>query len=172
MNPAVPFPLRANVFPVRFPVIEKSRRVPAEAIRNQLARILQSAGFVNAGRMRRFLRFVVEETLAGRAHELCEYSVGISVFDRSATFEPGMDPIVRNDARRLRQKLLEYYQGSCWPGGDPVRIQIPKGGYVPTFSKFDAQPPRAGKQYRLTMSLTRIADGTEIWSTEEDVYGG
>ena len=170
MNSAIPFPLRANPSPVRVSLIEKSRGVSAETIRNQLARILQSAGFVHAGRMRRFLRFVVEETLAGRAHQLCEYSVGISVFDRSAAFEPGMDPIVRNDARRLRQKLLEYYQGLSWSGGDSVLIEIPKGGYVPAFSKLAARLPRVSTQYRLTMSLTRIADGAEIWSTEEDLY--
>lgn len=106
-------------------------RVSAGAVRAQLGKILASEAFVRSRRMQRFLEFVVEETLDGRADELGEYGIGISVFDRGPDFEPAVDPIVRNDARRLRLKLLEYYRQ---PGSeDQVVIDIPKGGYVPVF---------------------------------------
>ncbi len=139
-----------------------------EAVRKQLAKILISEGFVHARRMRRFLAFIVEEALRGRGSELCEYTIGVSVFERDESFEPGLDPIVRNDARRLRQKLLEYYQKVC-DAGD-VLIEIPKGGYVPVFQPLPAiQQPSSRGKYRLTICLRRIADGAEIWSSEQEV---
>ncbi len=106
--------------------------ISPKAIRAQVAGILSSEGFARCRRMQRFLEFVVEETLAGRAAQLAEYGVGMAVFDRGEDFEPAVDPIVRNDARRLRQKLAEYYR-SASPSVS-VLIEIPKGGYVPVFS--------------------------------------
>ena len=41
-------------------------------VRCQLDRLLASSGFANAGRMSRFLRFVVEQTLAGEGERLKE----------------------------------------------------------------------------------------------------
>ena len=106
--------------------------IGAQAVRAQVARIFASEGFVRSHRMRRFLEFVVEETLAGRAANLGEYGVAVSVFDRADDFEPALDPIVRNDARRLRVKLAEYYRTAAHTS-DRVWIDIPKGGYVPVF---------------------------------------
>ena len=48
-------------------------------------------------------------------------------------------PSLRVEARRLRAKLLEHYDG---PGrADSVRIMMPKGGYAPVFTA--AAPPAA-----------------------------
>lgn len=100
-----------------------------EAVRLQLARIVDSRGFVAAGRLSPFLTFVVERTLAGEP--LKEAIVGVEVFGRPAGYDPRLDPIVRVEARRLRNRLAEYYAG---PGaGDPVLIEIPKGTYAATF---------------------------------------
>jgi len=107
-----------------------SAPVNPEAVRAQLAAILASDAFARARRMQRFLEFVVEETLSGRACQLGEYGIAVAVFDRPTDFEPALDPIVRNDARRLRVKLTEYYAGAH---AARVRIEIPKGGYVPRF---------------------------------------
>jgi adenylate cyclase len=107
--------------------------IDATAIREEVARILSDAAFVRSPRMQRFLSFVVEEALAERADQLAEYGIGLEVFDRGADFEPGLDPIVRNDARRLRQKLMEYYRRKEREGGTGVLIEIPKGGYAPSF---------------------------------------
>ena len=112
---------------------QTSPLIDATAIRDEVARILSDAAFVRSSRMQRFLSFVVEEALAGRADQLAEYSIGLEVFDRGADFEPGLDPIVRNDARRLRQKLMEYYRRKELDGGTGVLIEIPKGGYAPSF---------------------------------------
>jgi serine/threonine-protein kinase len=103
------------------------------AISLQLNRILASREFSGAERMRRFLQLVVTETLDGRAGALKEYVIGVSVFDRSSSFDPGSDPIVRVEARRLRAKLENYYQGEG--RGDSVLIELPKGRYSPRFEE-------------------------------------
>ena len=109
------------------------------AIRTQLDRILSSEGFVRSARMRRFLEFVVAETVAGRSDQLGEYAIGLAVFDRREDYDPALDPIVRNDARRLRLKLLEYYRCLKDPSPNQVVIEIPKGGYVPVFRSFSSR---------------------------------
>jgi serine/threonine-protein kinase len=109
--------------------------ITPQAVREQLAAILASESFVRSRRMQRFLEFIVEETLAGRADQLGEYSIGLSVFDRGTDFEPALDPIVRNDARRLRLKLFEYYRPADTGNAARVLILMPKGGYVPVFER-------------------------------------
>ena len=91
-----------------------------------LEKVLTSAEFSRAKRMARFLRFVVEESLAGRGDELKERQIGIEVFDRPAHWDPKVDNIVRSEARRLRTKLEVYYDTAG--KGDELRISIPKGG--------------------------------------------
>jgi TolB-like protein/Tfp pilus assembly protein PilF len=105
-------------------------------VRRQLARILASPGFVNAERMNRFLRLVVERTLAGRANELKEYAIGVEVFDRRPDYDPRVDPVVRVEARRLRAKLEAYYEQA--PA--EFRIELPKGSYVPIFGGPASRP--------------------------------
>ncbi len=48
--------------------------------------------------MARFLRLAVERTLEGKADELKEYVIGLEVFDRGASYDPRVDPIVRVEA--------------------------------------------------------------------------
>jgi adenylate cyclase len=79
------------------------------AIREQLERILLSGPFHQSHRRQRFLEYVVNETLAGRGERLKGYNVALEVFDRPQTFDPILDPIVRIEATRLREKLREYY---------------------------------------------------------------
>lgn len=102
-----------------------------EEIRTELDRILSSREFPGTGRAAAFLRYVVEETLAGRANRIKGYSIAIEVFGRDETFTQD-DPVVRIEAGRLRRSLERYYlvEGDK----DPVRIDIPKGGYAPAFS--------------------------------------
>jgi TolB-like protein/Tfp pilus assembly protein PilF len=84
-----------------------------------------------SARLSRFLSYVVEETLAGRAENLKEYPLGVEVFGKSASFDPRLDSAVRVDARRLRAKLDEYYATDG--KANPLRIAMQKGSYVPEF---------------------------------------
>ena len=105
---------------------------PPDAIREQLNRILASVEFQATDRVRDFLRFIVEETLAGRSDLLKGYTIATAVFDRGDDFDPAQDPIVRIQAGRLRRALERYYLVAG--GSDPIGIDVPKGRYVPRFT--------------------------------------
>ncbi|WP_346912172.1 hypothetical protein [uncultured Roseibium sp.] len=109
---------------------------PADSeVRAELERILSSSCFQASEKRRRFLRFVVEETLAGRANRLKGYTVAVEVFERAEDFDPQIDPVVRLEARRLRRDLDGYYAAD---GRDnPLHISIPKGQYAPEFTVLD-----------------------------------
>ncbi len=96
-------------------------------VRAHLEQILASPGFANAERLRRFLTYVTEAHLRGESGQLKEYVLGREVFDRDESYDPRLDPIVRVEARRLRQRLEEYYAG---PGREArMRLSLPKGAY-------------------------------------------
>src|SRR5215472_2910262 len=100
-----------------------------DTVRDELTRVLASAGFARNERLSRFLRFVVERHLEGRDGELKESVVGIEVLGRKPGFDPKVDSTVRSEAARLRARLLEYYAGEGGKGS--VLITLPKGGYIP-----------------------------------------
>ena len=105
----------------------------AHAARLQLDRVLASSGFARNERMARFLRFIVEQHLAGKDSELKESVIAIEVFGRGADHDPSQDSIVRTEAGRLRGRLGEYYAGEG--KGDALVIELPKGGYAPVFRR-------------------------------------
>ncbi|MGH9349907.1 MAG: hypothetical protein ACRD26_21865 [Vicinamibacterales bacterium] len=111
---------------------------PHGEIRAQLDRILASEPFAASDRLRRFLRYVVERTLAGEGDRLKEYVVGTEVFDRDDRYDPRVDSLVRVEAGRLRARLDEYYsrQGLA----DPVIIRVPRGSYAPVFEHRQVVP--------------------------------
>jgi Tol biopolymer transport system component len=99
-------------------------------VRVAVDRILSSVEVAGSERLGRFLRYVVEETLAGRADEIKEYSIGTAVYKKSGDFDPRLDSTVRVEAMRLRRKLARYYETEG--SSDLVQIVVPKGSYVPT----------------------------------------
>lgn len=103
----------------------------SERIRAQLEKMLASSGFAQSSRMRRFLGYVVECSLNGETNRLKETSIGVEVFDRTPSYDPKTEPIVRTEAHRLREKIREYYEGEG--SNDRVIISLPKGGYAPSF---------------------------------------
>jgi tetratricopeptide (TPR) repeat protein len=105
--------------------------VRAADARAELGKALAAGSLRDSELLKRFLRYAVEQTLAGKGDQLKEYRLGIDVFDRKDSFDPRLDPVVRMAARRLRQKLQEYYENEGRQ--DPIRIEIPKGGYAACF---------------------------------------
>lgn len=154
--------------------------IPEHQIRAQLDAVLASGEFVKAARLSRFLRFVVEKTLAGEGGEIKEYLLGIEVFDRPPDFDPRLDPIVRVEARRLRARLDEYYATSG--RNDALRILFRKGGYEPAFeagfpapenpaspatTATTASAPRRNRRVAIVaaLALTGLACVVLVWST-------
>jgi adenylate cyclase len=115
--------------------------VEPEAVRAQLARILSSDDFDASPRSRSFLRFVVEETLAGRQDGLTQDAIATKVFGRREDFDPTVDPIVRIQAGRLRRSLERYHL--LGGAADPLRIELPRGTYMPVLRRAEAAE-RAG----------------------------
>lgn len=124
-----------------------------EAARRQLERVLASPGFVRNERMRRFLRFLVERNLEGSGDQLKESVIAVEVFGRKPDHDPSRDSIVRTEAGRLRARLAEYYLSEG--KDDRVVIELPKGGYTPTFRRLEAvsEPMPRGKRNRRGMGL-------------------
>src|SRR5271154_944470 len=123
----------------------------AGAVRRQLESILASSAFAKKDRLSRFLRFVVERKLAGRADELKETVIGFEVFERPADYNPKQDAIVRTEAGRLRARLAEYYSGEG--KSDALVIELPKGGYVTVFRKTDPVMPVSTNHRRLWIGV-------------------
>jgi len=128
------------------------------AVSAHLERLLHSAHFDASARSREFLRFVVEETLAGRGTTLTQAVIAGAVFGRKRDFDSVFDPIVRVQAGRLRRSLERYYllAGDT----DAVHIELPRGKYAPTFQHTELD----GNRVRPT--VTRIAsDVVPDWPT-------
>jgi len=105
--------------------------VTQEQKRAALNSVLHSHTFARADQLKSFLRYVCEMELAGRGHELTEYSIGVEALGRPSSYSPGDDSAVRNRAFALRKKLQELYEHES-PDA-PVRIELLKGSYCPHF---------------------------------------
>ena len=103
----------------------------ASAVGEALELVLSSQEFRDAERLQAILRYVVEGTLAGRSEGIKATTIALEVFERS--IDDDSDSIVRVSATRLRRKLSHYYASSGQR--DPIRIEIPTGSYVPTFTR-------------------------------------
>jgi len=102
-----------------------------ELIRQELGRIVASDLFSRSDRLCRFLSFSVEQALRGESDRVKEYVVGVEAFGRGPSFDPRVDPVVRVEARRLRDRLKSWYEGG---GRDAkIRIELPRGGYAAVF---------------------------------------
>src|SRR5215470_14993821 len=121
-------PQATEQFPGRHVIFTQASHM---SINDQLERILNTPPLVSSPSLSRFLRYVVEETVAGRSGAIKEYTLGLNVFDRGEEFNPRLDPIVRVQARNLRSRLEKYYETQGTE--DPIRIELPKGTYVPLF---------------------------------------
>src|SRR6266481_8036586 len=97
----------------------------------QLERIVRSKHFRNSKRYPTFLRFVVEQTLAGKIEGLKERTLGVDVFARPNHYDTNEDPIVRVTAGEIRKRIAQYYQE---PGHErEIKLLLPSGSYVPQF---------------------------------------
>lgn len=137
--------------------------IARDEVMKSLDRVLTSDEFASSPNLRKFLSYIVEQTLNGKDADLKAYSIAIDAFNRSEDFDSQIDPVVRVQAGRLRKNLTEYYNGSG--ATDPIRIEIPRGSYKPIFNKqysnpndkdasnissFETPKPSKGKNARTT----------------------
>src|ERR1700704_1029240 len=108
----------------------------------QIQRLVQSKAFKTSEVHRNLLNYLAEKSLAGTAQNLKEYTVGLDVFGKPASYDPRQESVVRMHVGRLRQKLAEYYRTDGQD--DPVIVDLPKGAFTLIFSSRPAaevQPP-------------------------------
>jgi hypothetical protein len=135
--------------------MESKLQLNPNEITDQLNRILAFPLFNNSIVLSGFLKFIVEETLAGRAHLIKEYTIGTSVLSKKAGYDPQADASVRIHAGRLRRALFTYYSG---PGcNDPILISVAKGGYVPKFEAISASPLQSVSEQVLVFNKPSLA---------------
>jgi len=109
-----------------------------DEVRAQLERMTASDDFNRSPQLGAFLRFVVESVLQGKSDRIKAYTIGVDVLRRDGKFDPQLDPIVRVEATRLRRTIDRYYAGLG--ADDTVRIDLPRGSYIPTFTKRPTLP--------------------------------
>jgi len=123
--------------------------------RIQIQRIVSSKAFKTSEVHRNLLTYLAEKSLAGEAQNLKEYTVGLDVFGKPSSYDPRQESVVRMHVGRLRQKLAEYYRSDG--AGDPIILDLPKGGFAVTF---DMRPvPELADGMPLQASATPIRRG-------------
>jgi hypothetical protein len=110
-----------------------------EAIREQVGRILASAGFRNSRRFPSFLQYTVEQALNGTAGSLKERTLGVEAFGRAPDYDTAQDPVVRMTAGEVRKRLFQYY--SAPEHANEIRIEFQPGSYIPEFYRPPALSP-------------------------------
>lgn len=135
---------------------------PAEdEIWNAYRRIIDSGVLKASGQLDNFLRFVIERTLEGDGDRLKAYTIAVEALGRSASFDPNADALVRITAGRLRKALAVYYAADG--ADDPLVVDLPRGSYVPTFTRRSPADDPPGETPRVTVArlpTRRPASGT------------
>ena len=118
---------------------------------------------MRADRQSRFLRHIVERSLEGDEESLRETVIGLTVYGRPGDYDPKSDSIVRVEASRLRGRLREYYEAEGV--GERVRIQIPKGTYVPAYEWNGGAPEGEAEGHAggTTLDTPRDRPGGRRW---------
>ncbi|MBZ2180787.1 MAG: hypothetical protein K7J47_24145 [Acidobacteria bacterium] len=134
---------------------------------------LRSQALDRSEQLKSFLRYVCEKDLEGKASELTEYAIGVDALGRTPDFSPHEDSIVRNRAYALRKKLDEFYEGEG--AAEPIRVELPKGSYVPKYWERGAIPAPVILPLRpawrlplLTGLLGLIVGAAAIWLWQRD----
>lgn len=127
----------------------------APAVRETLERLLASETFGRSERARKLLRYLVEREQAGEADKLKGFSIAMDVFGKDGDFDPSTDAVVRVQAGRLRELLQHYFANEGV--AEPIRIAIPRGGYVPSYElnaiRLPAEPaPKEHTEATATLS--------------------
>jgi len=102
-------------------------------------RIVNTQGFLKSTLLSRFLLYVCSRALNGKTEEISECQIGVHVFGRRPGYSRDEDNIVRNYARQLRQRLAHYFENEG--KHESLRINIPRGHYVPAFSQVAIEEP-------------------------------
>lgn len=131
-----------------------------ESVRAQVQRVLHSRTFETSETHRRLLTYLFEKSVSGEADRLKEYTIGVEAFGKPQTYDPQSDSIVRNQASRLRQKLLDYYHAEGRL--DPIVLDLPKGGFRLVSQAAPARDPAPVPAERLAPADAAVPGGRRL----------
>jgi hypothetical protein len=119
---------------------EKAKGIESEEdaarILCHLKEVTEGAAFKGSHRSGQFLRYIVEQAIAGHFESLKERIIGVELFGRSPTYDTGEDAIVRVTASDVRRRLLQHY--GRYGVQSEYRISLPVGSYHPEFTRISA----------------------------------
>jgi hypothetical protein len=142
-------------------------------------RIIATPPFKNSERLVNFLVYVCRVEADGRSDQISEHQIGVTLFDRPATYVPSVDGIVRSHASRLRTRLDQYFETEGFD--EPFRLSIPRGQYLPVYERRFVEPaqhlqvvpiPSAGQEQVPTdvtkpvealVASARVNDSRHLW---------
>jgi len=120
--------------------------IAAEEKRAALKEVLASETLSRSAQLRKFLGYVCETAIAGHTDEINEYAIGVEALGRQPGYSLAEDSAVRSRAYELRQRLEKYY--ATENPGAAIRISIPKGSYVPVFTRRGTETPEPAAEAR------------------------
>lgn len=149
-------------------------KIAPEVVRNHLRLVLAHGEFADSPQLAAFLAYVVERKLEGAEDRIKAYAIATEALGRPSSFDAQNDPIVRVQAKRLRQALQLYYSDPH--ADDAIRITLPVGGYVPEIKAFDlskragekplVQAPRFGSRLTFaSLGIAVVAMVVALWSS-------
>ncbi len=113
--------------------ITKITESDVASVLQHLKEITEGAAFKGSHRSVQFLRFIVEQAIAGRFESLKERMIGVELFGRSPSYDTGDDAIVRVTASDVRKRLLQHY--GKYGSTSEVCISLPLGSYIPEITR-------------------------------------
>jgi TolB-like protein/tetratricopeptide (TPR) repeat protein len=129
-----------------------------DQVRAAVKRIQASAGLSGAPTLQKLLDYTVEATLSGRSDEIKETTLALEVFGRNSSFNPRADPIVRVQARKLRDRLAAWYERDGQT--EEIVIEYTRGSYVP---RFHARADRVVKKRSVAvLPFRNLSESDEI----------
>src|ERR1700716_4103412 len=99
------------------------------SLHQHLKDVIEGAAFKGSHRSGQFLRYIVEQAIAGHFESLKERLIGVELFGRSPSYDTGDDAIVRVTASDVRRRLLQHY--GKYGTASEFRISLPLGSYIP-----------------------------------------
>lgn len=130
-----PLPRASTGFVPRLPhAVSEISEINVEDSRWQLAlRIAASGSLGRSQLLSDFLLYIVDRAIRGRTDQITEQQIGVAVFGRTEDYDSNDDNIVRSYARKLRKRIDDYFATEGQK--EPLRLEIPRGGYAPIFSE-------------------------------------
>ena len=102
-------------------------------LQQHVTEIVEGAAFKGSHRSGQFLKYIVDQSIAGHFESLKERVIGMELFGRSPSYDTGEDAIVRVTASDVRKRLLQHYGKYGTPS--EFRLRLPLGSYIPEITR-------------------------------------